>query len=173
MFICLELHKIILTVSNFLLITSSQGLLNPLLTNCWVTCEKMFYNWFLQTCMFFKKIHYMCKHCLLVVFHILLRMFTICFSNARIFLFIFAFVHHQATHSFVLSIVLFHFVPHVLIYNKCWKMSNWVSSFGYSQGFVVISHILSNMRKIIVYAIIDSNVFGVKINGNFPLAIVK
>jgi hypothetical protein len=29
------------------------------------------------------------------------------------------------------------------------------------------------MRKIIVYAIIDSNVFGVKINGNFPLAIVK
>ncbi len=48
-----------------------------------------------------------------------------------------------------------------------------MSSLGYSQGFVVISHILSSMFEISVYLIIDSNVFGVKIGGNFPLAILK
>jgi hypothetical protein len=48
-----------------------------------------------------------------------------------------------------------------------------MSSLGYSQGFVVISHILSSMLEINVYSIIDSNVFGVEIGGNFPFAIVK
>ncbi len=48
-----------------------------------------------------------------------------------------------------------------------------MSSFGYSQGFVVISHILSSILEINVYSIIDSKVFGVKIGVNFPLAIVK
>jgi len=48
-----------------------------------------------------------------------------------------------------------------------------VSSFGYSQGFVVISHILSNLPDISVYSIIDSNMFGVKIGGNFPFTIIK
>jgi hypothetical protein len=48
-----------------------------------------------------------------------------------------------------------------------------VSSFGYSQGFSIISHILSGMFEINVYSIIDSMVFGVKIGVNFPLAIVK
>ncbi len=48
-----------------------------------------------------------------------------------------------------------------------------MSSLGYSQGVVIISHILSSMLEISVYLIIDSNVFGVKIGGNFPLAIVK
>ncbi len=48
-----------------------------------------------------------------------------------------------------------------------------MSSLKYSQGFIVISHILSSMLDISVYLIIDSNVFGVKIGGNFPLAIVK
>jgi len=48
-----------------------------------------------------------------------------------------------------------------------------MSFLGHLQGFVVISHILSNMIKISVYSIIDSNMFGVKIGGNFPLAIVK
>ncbi len=43
----------------------------------------------------------------------------------------------------------------------------------YSQGFVIISHILFNMLEISVYSIIDSNLFGVEIGGNFPLAIVK
>jgi hypothetical protein len=100
-------------------------------------------------------------------------MFIVCFSNARLSLSIFAFVHCQAAHSSYLSIVLFHFVPHVLISNKCWRQSSRVSSFGHSQGFVIISHILSNMLEISVYSIIDSNVFGVKIYGNFPLAIVK
>jgi hypothetical protein len=57
--------------------------------------------------------------------------------------------------------------------NKCWRGSNQMSFLGYCQGFVVISHILSIMLKINVYSIIDSNVFGVKIGGNFPLAIIK
>jgi hypothetical protein len=48
-----------------------------------------------------------------------------------------------------------------------------MSFLGYSQGFVVISHILSNMFEINVYLIIDSNVFGVKIGGNFRLIVVK
>jgi hypothetical protein len=48
-----------------------------------------------------------------------------------------------------------------------------MSYLGQLQGFVVISHILSNMLEISVYSIIDSNVFVVKIGGNFPLAIVK
>jgi hypothetical protein len=51
--------------------------------------------------------------------------------------------------------------------------SNQVSFLGYCQGFVVISHILPIMLKISVYTIIDSNVFGVKIGGNLPLAIIK
>jgi hypothetical protein len=29
------------------------------------------------------------------------------------------------------------------------------------------------MLKVSIYSIIDSNVFGVKIDGNFPLAIIK
>jgi hypothetical protein len=48
-----------------------------------------------------------------------------------------------------------------------------MSSLGYSQGFVVISHIIYSILEINVYSIIDSNVFDVKISGNFPLAIVK
>jgi hypothetical protein len=48
-----------------------------------------------------------------------------------------------------------------------------MSSIGHSQGFVVISHILSSMLEINVHSIIDSNVFGVKIGGNFTFAIVK
>ncbi len=48
-----------------------------------------------------------------------------------------------------------------------------MSSLGYSQGLVVISHILSSMLEINVYSIIDSNAFGVKIGGNFPFATIK
>ncbi len=48
-----------------------------------------------------------------------------------------------------------------------------MTSLEYSQGFVIISHILFNMLEISVYSIIDSNLFGVEIGGNFPLAIVK
>jgi len=48
-----------------------------------------------------------------------------------------------------------------------------MSFLGYSQGFVVISHILSSMLEINLYSVIDSNVLGVKISGNFLLAIVK
>ncbi len=48
-----------------------------------------------------------------------------------------------------------------------------MSSFGYSQGFIIISHILSRIFEINVYSIIDSKVFGVKIGVNFLLAIVE
>ncbi len=133
----------------------------------------MFQNRLFQTCTLFKKIHGICEHCSMVVFHILLQNVYNLLSIARIFLSIFAFTHCQATRSFVLSIVFFHYVPHVLISSKCLRGNHRVSSLGHSQGFVVISHILSNMLEISIYSIIDSNVFGVKIGGNFPLAIVK
>ncbi len=66
-----KFHKVVFEVSRILSIARFQGLLNPMLTNCWINLWK-FWNWLLQTCTFFKKIHGMCKHCLLVVFHILL-----------------------------------------------------------------------------------------------------
>ncbi len=60
-----------------------------------------------------------------------------------------------------------------MIYSKCQMGISWVSSLGYSKGFIVISHILSNMFEINVYLIIDSKVFGVTIGVNFFLPIVK
>jgi hypothetical protein len=48
-----------------------------------------------------------------------------------------------------------------------------VSSFGYSRGFFVVSHILFNILDINIYSIIDSKVFGVKIGVKFFLVIVK
>ncbi len=101
------------------------------------------------------------------------EMLIICLNNARLYLSILAFTHCHVVHSFVLLIAHFHSIPHVLISSKCWRGTNQVSSLGYSQGFVVISHILSNILEINVYSIIDSKVFGVKIGVNFPLAIVK
>ncbi len=69
---CLEFHRVIFKVSRILLIASSQGLLNLLLTNCWVNLWKNVTYQLLQTCTFLKKIHGMCKHHPMVVFHILL-----------------------------------------------------------------------------------------------------
>ncbi len=48
-----------------------------------------------------------------------------------------------------------------------------MSSFGYSQGFIIISHILFSMFEINIYSIINFKVIGVKIGVNFLLAIVK
>jgi hypothetical protein len=48
-----------------------------------------------------------------------------------------------------------------------------VSSFGYSQGFVITSHILSSMFEINVYSIIESKMFSVKIGVNFLLTILE
>jgi hypothetical protein len=100
-------------------------------------------------------------------------MFTISLSNAKLSLSIFAFAHRHATHSVVFSICLFHYVPHVLICNKFFKGSSKVGYLGYSKGFVVILHIISNMLEINVYSIIVSKVFGVTIFVNFHFAIVK
>jgi hypothetical protein len=100
-------------------------------------------------------------------------MFIVCSNNARLSLSIFTFAHCHATHSFVLSITFFHYVPHVFISSNYYSGDYRVSSFGYSQGFVIISHILSSMLEINVYPIIDSKVFGVKIGVNFLIAIVK
>jgi hypothetical protein len=72
-----------------------------------------------------------------------------------------------------LSIFLFQFVPHVLIFSKFFKGSSKVGSFGYSKGFVIISHILSSMLEINVYSIIVFKVFGLTIPIDFHFAIVK
>ncbi len=102
-----------------------------------------------------------------------LEMFIVYLSNARFFLFIFAFAHHHVAHSFVLSIVLFYFVPHVLIFSNYQKGISQVSSVGYSKDFFVISHILLNMLEINVYSVINSKVFGLIVGVYLLLAIVK
>jgi hypothetical protein len=99
--------------------------------------------------------------------------FTFFLNNVRLSLSIFTFAHHHAAHSIVLSIYFFHFVPHVLISSKFLRGFNKVGSLGYSKGFVVISHILSNMIEINVYTIIVSKVFSVTILVNFYFSIVK
>jgi hypothetical protein len=69
----LELHRIIFEVSWILLIEGFQGLLNPLPTNCQVNLWKTILDSTFQTYMFFLKKCGMCKHHLVVVFHILLQ----------------------------------------------------------------------------------------------------
>jgi len=67
-------------------------------------------------------------------------------QNNPSFLFIFTFTHHHVAHSFILLIALFHFIPHVLVFCKCWKGTNRMSSFRYFKGFFAISHILSSIN---------------------------
>jgi hypothetical protein len=81
----------------------------------------MFWNQFFLTRMFVEEIHGMCKHCPIVVFHILLGNFYSLLSTTRLYLSIFAFAHRHATHLSILTIAFFHFVPHVLISRKCWS----------------------------------------------------
>jgi len=100
-------------------------------------------------------------------------MFTVCLSNIRLSLLIFAFTHCHAAHSFVLSICFFHFDPHVLISSNYLRGSSKVGSLRYSKGVFIILHILSSMLEIKVYSIIVSKVFGVTIVVNFIFAIVK
>jgi hypothetical protein len=53
------------------------------------------------------------------------------------------------------------------------KGDNQMSFLWHSQGFIVISHILSNTLEInIYYLIIDSNVFGVKLVAIFLFFLV-
>ncbi len=96
-------------------------------------------------------------------------MCALCFINVILSLSIFALAHCHVDYSIVLSITLFHFVPHVLISSKCWRGSSLVSSLGYFNGFFVISQILSSMFDNNVYSIIDSKVFGVTFGVNFLL----
>jgi len=65
-------------------------------------------------------------------------MFTFYFIIERLFLSIFAFDHRHAAHSIVLSIILFHFVRHVLILSKCLMGSSLVLFLRYSNDFFVI-----------------------------------
>jgi hypothetical protein len=114
----------------------------------------------------------MCKHHPMVVFHILLWNVIICFSIARISLSIFAFAHCQAAHSSVFQLFFFIIFPMFLF------LANDGGGITYFHLFDILkvllsSHILSSMRQINVYLIIDSNVFSVKIGEIFPLAIVK
>jgi hypothetical protein len=65
-----------------------------------------------------------------------LEMCIVCLSNERFSLSIFTLTHCHAAHSSILSITLFHFVPHVLIFSKCQRGSNLVSFLGYSNIFL-------------------------------------
>ncbi len=98
-------------------------------------------------------------------------MFTHCFIIERLFLSIYTFAHRHATHSTVLSITFFHYVPHVLIPSKFLRGFSLVLSLGYSNGFFVILQILFSMLEINMYSIITSNVFGVIVGDNFLFTI--
>ncbi len=102
-----------------------------------------------------------------------LEMCTIYLNNERLSLSSVALAHRNAAHSFVLSITLFHFVPHVLISNKCQKGFSLVSFLGYSNSFFIISQILFSIFEINLYLIIDSKMFGVTFGVNFYFPIVK
>ncbi len=99
-------------------------------------------------------------------------MFTVCLNNVRLSLLIFAFTHHHATHSFVLSKKFSHYDPHVLISSN-YSPSSKVGFLGYSKGVLIILHIISSMFDIKVYSIIISKVFGVTIDVNFLFAIIN
>jgi ABC-type uncharacterized transport system permease subunit len=90
----------------------------------------------------------------------------------RFSLSIFTLAHRHAAHPFVLSITFFHYVPHVLILNSR-KGSSLVSFLKYSNGYFVISQILSNMLEINVYLIIDSKVLGGTFCVNFLFSIIE
>ncbi len=83
------------------------------------------------------------------------------------------FAHHHATHSFVLSIALFHFVPHVPILANAGGGLIGCHFLDISKVLLSFHIFLSSMLEINVYSIIDSKVFGVKIGVNFLLAIVE
>jgi hypothetical protein len=102
-----------------------------------------------------------------------LEMCVDCFINAIFSLSIFELAHRHANHSIILSITLFHYVPHVLISSKCRKGFSLVWSFGYSNDFFVISWTLPSMFDINVYSIINSKMFGVTFGVNFLLSIIE
>jgi hypothetical protein len=64
-------------------------------------------------------------------------MFTLCFIIEIFSLSIFTFVHHYVAHSTVLSIILFHYVSHVLISSKCMREFNLVLSLGCFKDFLL------------------------------------
>jgi hypothetical protein len=72
-------------------------------------------------------------------------MFTISLSNARLSLLIFAFAHHRVTHLVVLSIFLFHYVPHILISSKFLRGLAKLDLLDIPK---VLLHILSSMLEI-------------------------
>ncbi len=134
-----ELHIIIFWVSWIILIINCQALPNPLSTNHSTSLYKNVLELVLQTCVFFEKIHGMCKHRQIVIFHIFLGNVYDLFKQCKI-LFIYFCINPSPCCPFICFIItLFHFVPNVLILNRCRRGSNLVSSFRYSKGFFVIS----------------------------------
>jgi hypothetical protein len=102
-----------------------------------------------------------------------LEMCMVYLNNVKLSLSTFALTHRHVAHSSILSITLSHFVPHVLISNKCQRRSNLVSFLRYSNSFFVILQILFNMLEINVYSIIDSKVFSVTFGVNSLLPTIK
>jgi len=92
--------------------------------------------------LFLEEIHGMCKHHLVVVFHIVLRNVYSLFEQCKIFLSIFTSTHCHVTHSFVLLIFFFHFDPHVLISSNFLRGFSRVGFLGYSKGVFIISLII-------------------------------
>ncbi len=89
MFAYLKLHRFVFRVSWILLRASCYTLPNPLLTNRLIqTWKKMLWNQILQILQiraFFEEIHVIYKHCLIIVFHILLGNIYNMFEQCKTF----------------------------------------------------------------------------------------
>ncbi len=102
----------------------------------------MFWNWRFKTCVFLKEFHGMCKHCPLVVLHILLQYVYNFFEQCKTF-FVNFYIRPLPFHPFSCFINLpFPFCSPCSKFQQILQGSSKVGSFGYSKGFVVISHIL-------------------------------
>ncbi len=132
----------------------------------------MLWNWLLKLTHFLKKSIACVNIAKLQSSISSLEMFTVCLNMEILSLSTFAFADRHVTHSSILSIILFYYVPYVLISSKCQKGSSLVSSLGYSNDFFVISQNLSSMLDINVYSIIVSKVLGAIVGNNFLFAIV-
>jgi hypothetical protein len=133
----------------------------------------MFWNWLFQTCAILKEIHGMCKHRLMVVFHILLQNVYNFFEQCKTF-----FVNFYICPSPCCPFNYFVNLPFPF-YSPCSKFKQILKGVYLSwitwifQRFYCHFAILFSMLEINVYSIIVSKVFGVTIHVNFHFAIVK
>ncbi len=116
----------------------------------------MFLNWRFQPCAFWKKIHGMCKHRPVVVFHIFLQNVYSFFEQCKTFFINFCILASPCYPFSYFVHFPFPFCSPCFDFQQIFKGFSNVGSLGYSKGFFVISHILFSMLEIKVYQIVVS-----------------